>query len=238
MHLIDGRSYSSGWWRQAVSSLRFLYGTTLGRRYVLPSIPYPRREVHLPVVLTCSEVERLLSAVGHLKHKIILMTIYSAGLRISEALHLSREDIDGESMLIHVRQGKGKRDRIVPLSTTLLHGLRQYQRPGVRGRWLFPGTDPRFPLGGRAVQRMTHIAAMRANLSKRVTPRSLRHSFATHLLEAGTDIRIIQDLLGHAHLSTTMVYTHVSRHQIAAVVSPLDRLRVEVAPTQLVLDGF
>lgn len=238
MHLIDERAYSWSWWRQAVSSLRFLYGTTLGRRHVLPSIPYPRREVRLPVVLTSSEVERLINAVSYLKHKIILMTIYSAGLRTSEALHLSREDIDGGSMLIHVRQGKGKRDRIVPLSPALMHGLRQYQRTGVTGRWLFPGRDARYPLSGRAVQRMTRVAAIRANLDKPATPRSLRHSFATHLLEAGTDIRLIQDLLGHAHLSTTLVYTHVSRRHLASVTSPLDRLSVHVAPTQLVLNGF
>lgn len=237
-HLADERAYSWSWWRQAVASLRFLYGTTLGRRDVLPSIPYPRREVRLPVVFTSSEVERLLNAASYLKHKIILMTIYSAGLRLSEALHLSREDIDGGSMLIHVRQGKGKRDRIVPLSPALMHGLRQYQRTHDIGRWLFPGKDLRFPITGRAVQRMTHAAGMRANLSKRATPRSLRHSFATHLLEAGTDIRIIQELLGHAYLTTTLIYTHVSRRHLASVTSPLDRLSVDVAPAQLALKGF
>jgi len=117
------------WWRQAVASLRFLYGTTLGRRDVLPSIPYPRREVRLPVVFTTSEVERLLNAVARIKHKVILMKIYSAGLRTAEALHLAPEDIGGGNMLIHVRHGKGKRERIVPLSPSLLHGLRQYGPP-------------------------------------------------------------------------------------------------------------
>lgn len=238
LYLVDEQRCSWSWWRQAVSALRFLYGTTLGRRDVVPRIPYPRTEVHLPVVLTTSEVERLLNAVTHLKHRIILMTIYSAGLRLSEALHLSRGDIDGGSMLIHVHQGKGKRDRIVPLSPTLLHGLRQYQRTYDTGPWLFPSYDPSRPISTRAVQRMTTKASVRANLCKRATPRTLRHSFATHLLEAGTDIRIIQELLGHAHLASTLVYLHVSRRHLASVASPLDRLRVDVAPIQLSLRGF
>lgn len=238
LHLSNERAYSWSWWRQAVSALRFLYGNTLRRRDVLPRIPYPRREVRLPVVFSTSEVERLLDAVSHLKHKIILMTIYSAGLRLSEALHLAREDIDGGSMLIHVRHGKGKRERIVPLSPSLMHGLRQYRRVHSPGPWLFPGRDPRYPISGRSVQRMTNAAGVRANLSKRATPRSLRHSFATHHLEAGTDIRIIQELLGHAHLTTTLVYTHVSRRHLASVPSPLDQLDVDVAPIQLTLDGL
>lgn len=221
-----------------MASLRFLYGTTLGRRDVLPSIPYPRREVRLPVVFTTSEVERLLNAVACIKHKVILMTIYSAGLRTAEALHLAPEDIGGGNMLIHVRHGKGKRERIVPLSPSLLHGLRQYGRIHRSGRWLFPGRDPSYPIHSRSVQRATTIAGWRANLSKRATPRSLRHSFATHLLESGTDIRIIQELLGHAHLATTLVYTHVSRRHLASVSSPLDRLLVDVAPVQLALEGI
>lgn len=238
LYLIDERKGSWSWWRQTVASLRFLFGTTLGRRDVLPSIPHPRRESRLPVVLTASEVERLLNAVPCIKYKTILMTIYSAGLRTSEALRLAQEDIDGGSMLIHVRHGKGKRERIVPLSPALLHGLRQYRRIHRTGRWLFPGRDPRYPLSGRSVQRMANIAGRRANLTKRVTPRALRHSFATHLLEAGTDIRVIQELLGHAHLTTTLVYTHVSRHHLASVPSPLDALHVDVAPVQLALEGF
>lgn len=238
LHLIDERGCSWSWWRQAVASLRFLYGTTLGRRDVLPSIPHPRRETRLPVVLTRSEVERLLNATDCIKYKIILMTIYSAGLRTSEALRLAPEDIDGAGMLIHVRHGKGRRERLVPLSPALLDGIRQYRRVHRTGRWLFPGRDPRYPLSGRAVQRMTNMAGHRASLSKRATPRSLRHSFATHLLEAGTDIRIIQELLGHAHLTTTLVYTHVSRHHLASIPSPLDQLHVDVAPAQLTLEGF
>ena len=238
LHLSSEGAYSWSWWRQAVSALRFLYGTTLRKRDVLPRIPYPRREVRLPVVLTTSEVERLLKAVDSVKHRVILMTIYSAGLRLSEALHLSPEDIDSAGMLVHVRHGKGRRHRIVPLSPSLLHALRQYRRMHNPRHWLFPGQDPRYPICTRTVQRVTNAAGVRARLNKRATPRSLRHSFATHHLEAGTDIRIIQELLGHAHLTTTLVYTHVSRRHLETVSSPLDRLSVDVAPVQLRLNGL
>jgi site-specific recombinase XerD len=183
-------------------------------------------------------VGRLLKEVSNLKHKIILMTIYSSGLRLSEALHLSWRDIDSERMLIHVRHAKGKQERIIPLSPTLLHGFRQYRRLQDPGRWLFPGKDPDYPISGRWVQRFTNLAGVRANLSKRATPRSLRHSFATHHLEAGTDIRIIQELLGHANLTSTLVYVHVSRKHLMSVASPLEQLHVDIAPAQLTLDGF
>ena len=238
MYVIETRACSWSWWRQSVSALRFLYGTTLGRRDVVPRIPFPRREVRLPVVLSPREVERLLNAVHLLKHKIILMAIYSAGLRVSEAVRLTTGDIDSGSMLIHVRQGKGKRDRIVPLAPTLLHGIRQYRRTYRTGPWLFPGRDPQRPITTRTVQRMTCIARLRASIEKPATARTLRHSFATHHLEAGTDILTIQRLLGHAHLQSTLVYLHVSRRHISSVPSPLERLGVDVAPTQLTLQGF
>ena len=238
LHLIEERACSWSWWKQAVATLRFLYGITLGRGDLVPSIPYPRQETHLPIVLTTSEVERLLRNVGNPKHKVILMTIYAAGLRLSEALHLVPEDINSGSMLIHVRQGKGRRDRIVPLSPILLHALREQQRHMPRGRWLFPGKDPRNPMSPSNVARVTRAASARAGLTKQVTPRTLRHSFATHLLEAGTDIRIIQALLGHACLTSTAVYTQVSGRHLASVLSPLDRLNVQCAPVQLGLEGF
>ena len=238
LYTIETRACSWSWWRQAVASLRFLYGTTLGRREVVPQIPFPRREVRLPIVLSPGEVERLLNAVHLLKHKIILMAMYSAGLRVSEALCLTNGDIDSASMLIHVRQGKGRRDRIVPLAPTLLDAIRQYRRTHKTGPWLFPGQDPHRPLTTRAVQWMTSKARLRANIEKHATPRTLRHSFATHHLEAGTDILTIQRLLGHAHLQSTLVYLHLSRRHISSVPSPLERLGVEVAPTQLTLRGL
>ena len=239
LHVRDEQGCSWSWWRQAVSALRFLYGTTLGRRDVIPQIPYPRRERRLPVVLTTSEVERLIKAAPSVKHKVILMTIYSAGLRISEALHLTKGDIDPAAMLIHVRHGKGRRDRIVPLSPALMHGLRQYMRLNrTESPWLFPGQDPLRPLTSATVERMTSKARERANIDKHATPRSLRHSFATHHLETGTDIRTIQELLGHAHINSTLVYLHLSRRFISSVPSPLDQLDVELAPIQLAFAGF
>lgn len=238
LHLINEKVCSWSWWKQAVATLRFLYGVTLGRQHVVPTIPYPRREVHLPVVLSPSEVERLLGVVRCLKHKVILMTIYSAGLRLSEALHLAPQDIDSASMLIHVRQGKGKRDRSLPLSPVLLHAVRQYRRCSDSGPWLFPGKHEDLPIAMSTVQGMVQRARTRAGISKRATARTLRHSFATHLLEAGTDLRIIQRLLGHATLASTEIYTHVSRRYLEAVRSPLDSLRVGLAPVQLTLEGL
>ncbi len=238
LHLIDERKCSRSWTRQAVAALRFLYGVTLGREELVPTIPYPKSEAHLPVVLTPAEVERLLRAVTHLKHRVVLMTIYSAGLRLSEALNLTQGDVDPERMLIHVRQGKGRRDRTVPLSSVLLHAIRQYRRTPHASRWMFPGQSPRHPISASTIQGAVSKARARAGLTKRATARTLRHSYATHLLEAGTDIRVIQRLLGHASLASTQVYTHVSCEQLAGVRSPLDRLNVVVAPMQLTFAGF
>lgn len=233
LYLVEERKCSWSWWRQAVAALRFLYGTTLGRRDVIPHIPFPRRERRLPVVLTRGEVRRVLREVEDLRNRVALMAIYSAGLRISEAIHLSPADIDPAAMTIHVRRGKGRRDRMVPLATTLLHGLRQVQRRHRDGRWLLPGRRAGRPISVRAVQRAMTTAVERAHIRKRATPRALRHSFATHHLEAGTDIRIIQRLLGHASIASTMIYVHVSTAHLASVASPLDELGLGEAPVQL-----
>lgn len=238
LHLINERKCSWSWSRQAVAALRFLYGVTLDSQHLVPSIPYPRREIHLPIVLTPPEVERLLRAATHLKHQVLLMTIYSAGLRLSEALNLTHEDVDSERMVIHIRQGKGKRDRTVPLSSVLVHALRQYRRSHGTSRWIFPGQSLQRPIAKSTVQGMIGRARVRSGIVKRATARTLRHSYATHLLEAGTDIRVIQRLLGHATLASTEVYTHVSCQRLAEVRSPLDRLNVEVAPIQLTLKGL
>lgn len=238
LHLVNERACSSSWWRQAVATLRFLYGVTLGRDHMVPRIPYPRQEVRLPLVLSRADVEGLIRAVRNLKHKIILMTIYSAGLRLSEALHLAVGDVDPGRMVIHVRWGKGRRDRVVPLSPMLLAGLRQYQRASGRALWLFPGKHTHAPISCSVVQAVIRQARSSAGLSDRVTARTLRHSFATHLLDAGTDLRIIQTLLGHASLSSTEIYTHVSRTRLQGVQSPLDRLDLGLAPAQLRLGGL
>ena len=175
-------------------------------------------------MLSVEEVTRFFRAVTHPRDRVALLTIYGAGLRVSEALHLKPEDIDSDRMLIHVRQGKGKKDRMVMLSPTLLEELRHYVRWARPYHWLFPGTDPTQPLCNRTLQRTCRLTGERAGITKRVTPHVLRHSFATHLLDAGTDLRVIQTLLGHRRVTTTTIYTHVSTQRVQDTTSPLDRL--------------
>jgi site-specific recombinase XerD len=182
-----------------------------------------------PDILSLSEVERMLDAAMSASHvsAMVAMTAYSAGLRISEACRLRPEDIDSERRLIHVRLGKGGKDRYVMLSERLLEILRGYWvkvRP--QGGWLFPGRKAGEPITRHAVEKAVHAAAAKAKLRKKVTPHTLRHSFATHLLEAGTDIRVIQVLLGHSSIRTTARYTQVSERHVGSVKSPFDRLKL------------
>jgi site-specific recombinase XerD len=235
-YLLDamyGRGCSASWWRQAAAAFRFFYGTTLCRDHVVPRIPSPRSEFRLPQVLSVPEVELLLGSITNLKARTALMTVYSAGLRTSETLNLCSGHIDTARMLIHIEQGKGKRDRIVPLSEVLLDQLRHYWRKHGMYRWIFTGRDSGMRMSMRALQSMALRAGVRAGLTKRVSPRLLRHSFATHLLEAGTDIRVIQRLLGHASIVTTATYVHVSQRYLESVRSPLDALNLsELVPQQ------
>jgi integrase/recombinase XerD len=211
--------------RMNVAALKFLYGVTLDRPKVAERLPWPKVPHKKPDILSGSEVEKLLKAVASLVPGMALATAYAAGLRISEACRLRPEDIDSKRGLIHVRLGKGKKDRYVMLSNRLLLALRAYWaqvRP--QGGWLFPGRKKGTHLHRAAVSRALKEAARSVKLKKRVTTHSLRHSFATHLLEAGNDIRLIQVLLGHASIRTTARYTHVSATHIARTKSPLDLL--------------
>jgi len=237
-HRIEVSRWSHSWHRQAVSALRFLYRVTLRRAWVNPSIPYPK-EVHtLPTVLSPEEVQRLIEATGNTRIRLFIMTIYSAGLRLSEALGLTRSDIDTARMVIHIRGGKGRKDRIVPLSHTLLEVLREDWRKYGERRWIFPGQSGDRPVTPRAVQTKVPIAGARAGLIKRVTSRTLRHSFATHLLEGGTDLLSIQAVMGHARLVTTLRYLHLDHRRLALIKSPLDRLSIPLPSEQLDLHGF
>src|SRR5438105_221777 len=209
-----------------MAALRFFYGTTLRRPDIAAEIPTPRRPDRLPTVLARAEVERLLKAVGDLKLRTALMTIYSAGLRISEAMRLTAQDIDSARMVICVRQGKGRKDRYTVLSGQLLGILRDYWRATRPSHWLFPGRNPARPMTKRALQLACRRAAEAAGLSKSVTVHTLRHSFATHLLEQGVDIRVIQDLLGHRHIKTTAGYARVAVDLIRQVQSPLEHLNL------------
>ncbi len=228
VYLVEQRRVSWSYFNQAVCALRFLYRHTLGRDWAVAHIPFPRQPQKLPVVLSQTEVIRLFDAVRSLKQRAILMTAYATGLRLAEVTHLQVSDIDSERMMIRVRQGKGQKDRYVMLSPTLLEVLRLYWRAERPTTWLFPSKRRDQPINHSVVQRACHQAGLDAGLSKRATVRSLRHSFATHLLEAGTNIRIIQTLLGHSSVSTTQRYTYVSNKTVRATESPLELLAYPV----------
>lgn len=225
LHLIEEQKIGPAGHKMYVAALRFLYGVTLGRPQVAARLPWPRVPSKLPDILDGSEVERLLQAIDSLRYLAIVMVAYGAGLRISEACTLCIQDIDSKRGLIHVRDGKRGRDRFVMLSPRLLECLRQYwrkERP--KGPELFPGQAPGQMVAPGTVCRALRKAVAKAGLSKRVTPHVLRHCFATHLLEGGTDIRVIQCLLGHSSIRTTTRYTQVSARHIGDTQSPLDRL--------------
>jgi site-specific recombinase XerD len=214
----------------AVSALRFFFTVTLDRPDLarrLTVVPYPRR---IPTVLSVEEVTLLLQAASAPKYKAAFATAYGAGLRVSEVVALKVGDIDSERMLLRVERGKGGKDRHAMLSPQLLKLLRAWWREGrrrsllLRGGWLFPGRNPVEPLSARQLCRVVRAAAQAAGINKSVSPHTLRHSFATHLLEQGVDVRVIQTLLGHAKLDTTALYTRVANTTIRTVTSPLDRL--------------
>jgi site-specific recombinase XerD len=215
---------------QIVCALRFFYGVTLGQTDLPERIPYAREPRKLPLVLGADEVVRFLEAVPGLKSRTALTTAYAAGLRASEAVRLKVSDIDSSRMMIRVEEGKGAKDRYAMLSPQLLTILRGYWRLARPRQWLFPGRDESRPIDPQVLHAACRSACKAAGLAKRVTVHTLRHSFATHLLEAGTDIRIIQALLGHSNLSTTARYTRVASTTIRNTASPLDRLRLEVVP--------
>ncbi|TBA02178.1 tyrosine-type recombinase/integrase [Rhizobium ruizarguesonis] len=215
---------------QTVCALRFFFGVTLGHGEIPERIAYARTPAKLPTILNGDEIVRFLEAVPSLRTRTALTTAYAAGLRASEAVHLKVRDVDGERGIIRVEHGKGGKDRNVMLSAQLLAILRVYWRLARPEVWLFPGRDETKPIDVQVLYSACRSACTAAAVDKRVTVHTLRHSFATHLLESGTDIRIIQVLLGHNNLSTTARYTKVSNTLIRSTTSPLDRLTLEVVP--------
>ena len=213
-----------------MGTLRFFYGTTLGNRSLAEQITFARKDDTLPAALTRDEVMRFLQAVPDLKMRTAFITIYAAGLRVSEVVALTARDIDSKRMVICVRQGKGRKDRYVMLSEQLLAILRHYWRRTRPPVWLFPGPNPSYPITPRTLQRACREAADAAGLDKSVTVHTLRHSFATHLLEQGVDIRVIQDLLGHRHIQSTTRYARVALNMIRQIQSPLELLSKEQKP--------
>jgi site-specific recombinase XerD len=217
-----------------VAALRFLYATTLGRPEVAAQIAYPKVTSALPDILSGTEVTALFEVFKTPMYRAIVMTAYGAGLRVSEVCRLCVEDIDSQRMLIHVRRGKGGHDRFVPLPERVLFTLRRYWAVArLTGSYLFPGKEPDRGISPDAVRHHLHAAAAKVGLQKRVTPHVLRHSFATHLLELGTDIRVIQMLLGHRSIRTTLRYARVTRQHVARVKSPVDVLGSPGARTAL-----
>jgi site-specific recombinase XerD len=228
LHLVDGRGAGPSTVKVYIAAFKFLFGVTLGRPEVMRSFSVPRVPLKLPEVLSGTEVESLLGAVHSPKYRAILTTTYGAGLRIGEACKLCVGDIDSTRMLIHVRDGKGGRNRFVMLSERLLWVLREYWRAVKPPQpYLFPGRGGDAPIDPESVRKVLRAAVAASGISKPVTPHILRHSFATHLLESGTDIRTIQVVLGHASVQTTQRYAHVSSRHIARTQSPLDLLATE-----------
>jgi integrase/recombinase XerD len=231
LHLVaQKRSWSHI--NQVACALRFFYGITLGHKEALERIVTGKEPERLPPVLSAEEIGRFLEAVAGLRNRVALTTAYAAGLRIGEVARLKVSSIDSKRMLIHVENGKGGRDRYAMLSPRLLGILRGYWKRARPSLWLFPGQEPGSHVSTGALQAACRAARKRARIGKHVTAHSLRHSFATHLLESGTDIRIIQVMLGHSHLETTARYAQVATSLIAGTRSPFDRLSLEVIPPE------
>jgi integrase/recombinase XerD len=236
VHLFKDCHLAPGTVQQHVAALRFLYVKTLKRPYMHEHLPMPKRQRPLPQVLSPAEVQRLLDSASNLYHRAMLMTLYSTGMRRAEMCRLKVADIDSERMVVHIRHGKGGRDRDVPLSERLLETLREYWRWMKPKTWLFPGTVKGLRADVPIKEKMAWVAcqeaAGRAGIKKRVAPHILRHSYATHMLEAGADLRTIQILLGHAKLEHTIVYLHLSHRHLTAVANPLDAMPVS-APDEV-----
>ena len=232
VHLVTQKQVSWSTFNQAVCALRFLYRITLPRGWPVTMIPFGKKPKTLPVVLGGEDVARFLACVTSRLHRMILTTYYAAGLRLQEGLHLQTDDIDSTRMTLRVRRGKGAKERQVPLSPRLLDELRRYwreARPTANTRWLFPGRGDG-PYSETNVQKACHAAAQQAGLRQRITPHTLRHSYATGLMEAGVDLLTIQKLLGHRSFSTTLIYLHVRRPHLQSITSPLDLLPLDQCP--------
>jgi site-specific recombinase XerD len=232
LHLLK-KQVSKSIFIQTVCALRFFYETTLGRPWMVEYIPYPKKPKTLPVILSHAEVQALLRAPCHLKHRAILATLYTTGVRVSELCQLQGTDIDSQRMVIRVRQGKGKRDRQVGLSPALLPLLRRYWKLYQLQSCLFPGPRVTEPITPAGVAHICTQAGHAAKLKKAVYPHLLRHTFATHLLEAGMDLRSIQLLLGHATLRSTSIYLHVANPALKATQGPLRTLALPANLEQL-----
>jgi integrase/recombinase XerD len=229
LHLLTEKKLAPSTVEIRMSALRFLYKKTLKRRDIdFDDMPFPKKPRKLPVILSPNEVVLVINAAWNLMHRTILMVLYGTGMRRTEARLLKVEDIDRELMVIHIRNGKGSRDRDVPLTPKLREALREYYRWKRPRVYLFPSTQGHLgddqPVSDKTIWNVCRMAAKRAGITKKIGPHSMRHSYATHLLDAGADLRTIQFLLGHARLEHTLIYLHLSKRRLQATVNPLEQL--------------
>ncbi|MFH0988500.1 MAG: site-specific tyrosine recombinase/integron integrase [bacterium] len=224
VYQVDFKKLSSGTITQMINAFRFLYVEMYKRPLVLTDLKRPRKEYKLPVVLSEEEVKSLFESLGNIKHRAMMMLVYSAGLRVRELVQLRPEDIDSDRKMIHIHGGKKKKDRYTILADVVLQGLREYWKAYRPKQWLFEGRREGKPYSRRSAEKVFENAKEKAGICKRVSIHSLRHAFATHLLEQGTDIRFIQELLGHSSVRTTEIYTHVSKRRIEAIKSPIEQV--------------
>ena len=224
-YLTHDKKLSHSYVNCAYSALKFFYTITLNREWDIRKLPRLKKESKLPIVLSPKEINAIFSVTSNLKHKAILMTIYSAGLRVSEAVHLKVSDIDSQRMQIRIRSGKGNKDRYCMLSQTALEILRRYWHAYQPVNWLFPSASKDQPLSTRSIQRVFRQSLEQSGIHKAASVHSLRHSFSTHLLELGTDIYSIQKLMGHSNIKTTSIYIHVQEQKVLNIISPLDRMK-------------
>lgn len=223
-HLAEKKDASASTLNIAINALKFYYGEVLKRKFAY-EIKRPKKDKKLPVVLSREEVSKILSSISNIKHRAVLMLVYSAGLRVGEVVKLKPEDIDPRRKLIHIRGSKGRKDRYTVLSEVAWESLGKYQEKYKPIKWLFPGARSERHISTRTVQAIFEQAKEKADIRKDVTVHTLRHSFATHLLESGVDLRYIQELLGHKSSKTTEIYTHVSNKSLSKIKSPLDLIK-------------
>ncbi len=221
------KNYSYSYYNQAVCALKFLYGFTLKKDWNIHQIPYQKRSKKLPLILSKEEIFELLRVIDSKRDKTIVCLLYSAGMRVSELVNLKVSDLDSKRMVINIHQGKGRKDRMVMLAENLLEILKQYWLESRPETYLFPGKVPGNPLTREAINNLLKKYASKAGITKNVSPHTMRHSFATHMLEDGANIRIIQFLLGHRNVKTTTIYTHIAKNYINDTPSPLDTLFLE-----------
>ncbi len=224
LHLMDDEHVAASTINQILNALRFLYVELYKKPFILGEVPRPKKARQLPVVLSLEEVQQLFKVVGNPKHRCLLMVTYSGGLRVSEVVKMKREDIDETRMLIHIHKAKGQKDRYTLLGKATLVELKKYLAGCPVSEWVFPGERESGYLSAESAQKIFKSAARKAGIVKSVSIHCLRHSFATHLLESGVDLRYIQELLGHSSSRTTEIYTHVSKRVIGQIVNPIDKL--------------